>query len=118
MDQKIIGFGCFGKPDAFSKVLAKIMASYVLVKESDFRPFEKICCIIGDDGRLFSEPIQGSSRIPEGQNSDWTPPRDTTKITGFFLAVDKQRLNLSVFTRESNQWQKRYTFSLAAFTYN
>ncbi|MFC1856663.1 hypothetical protein ACFL9U_01390 [Thermodesulfobacteriota bacterium] len=118
MDQNIIGFGCFGKPEVFSKVLAKIMASHVLVKESDFYPSEKKCCIIGDDGGLFSEPIQGFLRIPEGKTSDLTPQRDTTKITGFFLAVDKQRLKLSVFTRESNQWQKRYTFGLAAHTNN
>ena len=104
MDQRIIGIGCFGKPDTFSRVLAKIMANCLLVKEYDDRLIQELS--------IELLPISGR------KNSGLAVQGNITGIKGFFLAVEKQRLKLFVVTRKGDRQKKRYTFSLVQLNYN
>ena len=97
--QGVIGVGCYGRPETLTRVLKKFVATYILGKSKgpdrkdgqhcvQFETIKLLKALIGGllESHQFSEP----EIIENFKNSD---------ITGFFLALESRRLNLSLFTR-------------------
>ena len=115
-DSVVVGIGCYAKPETLSRVLKKWVEHYVLgnfeglVRDNGekFEPSEGIQLlktIIG--GRAAKQHVPGSDTIGNHQN---------TRVTGFFLALERQGLNLSIFTRGGHWAGKKYTTNLHFLT--
>ena len=115
-DTGMVGIGCFARPEKLSRVLMKMVERYILgnleehieknvdeSKSSDIILLLKtvLCGMTGNQQAIGSEIIDSLT----GKN-----------ITGFFLAMEKEGLNLSVFTRENRRTSKKITTKLGVLT--
>ena len=115
-DREVTGIGCFAKPSTLSRVFRKIVQNYTLDQ------FEGINLInrheeSRDDGTpLLKALIAGDAAYFSLPDSDSGTFRANRKITGFFLTLRNQRLNLSIFAKGDHNSRTRYTASLDALT--
>ena len=116
-NKKVTGIGCFAKPATLSRVFKKMVRNYTLGQ------IESINLVDGHneerrtDGTVLLKALiagkAGCFPLPE---SDSCGAAENRKITGFFLTLRNQRLNLSIFARKNRNIRERYTASLDAFT--
>ena len=115
-DSGIVGIGCYAKPETLSRVLKKWVEHYVL---------GSIEGLVRDNGEKFdpSEGIQLLKTIIGGPaakqhvpGADTTGSQQNTRVIGFFLALENQGLNLSIFTRDRHLAGKNYTTNLTCLT--
>ena len=116
-DKKVTGVGCFAKPTTLSRVFKKMVRNYTLGQ------FESINLINGHDevGEtdgtvLLKALIAGKAGYFPSPDSESCSVAEIRKITGFFLTLRNQRLNLSIFARGNRNIRERYTANLDAFT--
>ena len=115
-NQNVIGIGCYARPERLSHIFKKLVQAYTL------GPFK--------GNQLFNEPaskdIQGVDllqKLMAGENSDISS-RDCeganlkafSKITGFYLMLNDQGLNLSIFARFNNRRSEIVTTRLDGLT--
>ena len=119
-NSEVTGIGCFAKPSTLSRVFKKMVQNYTLdqleginfinrheERGADGTPLLK-ALIAGDAGYLsFPDPDPDPDSGSFGENR---------KITGFFLTLQNQKLNLSIFAKGAHNSRKRYTASLDALT--
>ena len=117
-NREVTGIGCFAKPSTLSRVFKKMVQNYTLdqleginfinrqeERGADGTPLLK-ALIAGDAGYLsFPDADSGSGSFGENRI-----------ITGFFLTLQNQKLNLSIFAKGAHNSRKRYTTSLDALT--
>jgi hypothetical protein len=115
-DQGVVGIGCFAKPEVLSRVLKKMVENYILgnleglgaecgeiLRQPELR---QLLRAIFAGGTGNHEPADfGDQSCLENKN-----------ITGFFLALENQELNISVFTRQGHLKKETYTANLYQFT--
>ena len=71
----------------------------------------------GSDGTvLLKALIAGKTGYFPSPDSEFCSVAENRKITGFFLTLRNQRLNLSIFARGDRNIRERFTASLEAFT--
>ena len=115
-DSVVVGIGCYAKPETLSRVLKKWVEHYVL---------GNIEGLVRDNGEKFvpsdviklMNTIIGAPTVSQqyfGPNA--TASLQHTRVTGFFLALGNQGLNLSIFTRDRHLAGKKYTTDLACLT--
>jgi hypothetical protein len=109
--QGVVGIGCFAKPQTLSRVLKKIVENYIL-GNLDGRLHEKgENCIQNDALKVIKMIIGG---LAEGQHAlepeviENYEKTSVTGVTGFFLACERQGLNLSIFTKEGLVKKNKY----------
>ena len=117
INKKVTGIGCFAKPATLSRVFKKMVQNYTLGQ------FECINRVNGhDEARaahgtvLLRALIAGKAGYFPSPDSESRSIAENRKITGFFLTLRNQRLNLSIFARGDRNIRERYTTSLDAFT--
>jgi hypothetical protein len=117
INKKVTGIGCFAKPATLSRVFKKMVQNYTLGQ------FECINRVNGhDEARaahgtvLLRALIAGKAGYFPSPDSESRSIAENRKITGFFLTLRNQRLNLSIFARGYCNIRERYTTSLDAFT--
>jgi hypothetical protein len=117
INRKVTGIGCFAKPATLSRVFKKMVHNYTLGQ------FESINLVNGDDEvrgadgtALLRVLIAGKVGYFPASDSESRAVVKNRKITGFFLTLRNQRLNLSIFARGDRNVRERYTASLDAFT--
>jgi hypothetical protein len=117
INKKVTGIGCFAKPATLSRVFKKMVQNYTLGQ------FECINRVNGhDEARaadgtvLLRALIAGKAGYFPSPDSESCSIAENRKITGFFLTLRNQRLNLSIFARGDCNIRERYTTSLDAFT--
>lgn len=115
-DPGLVGIGCFAKPETLSRVLKKLVEGYILGN------FKRLTEEINDNS-ISSELIQLLKAITvhatENQQTIGAQLIDSLegkKITGFFLALKNERLNLSLFIRENRLKCKKFSTNLDALT--
>jgi len=107
---KLMGVGCFAKPDRLSKVFKRALESYVLGEVVEFDDHT-------DYGDSLLNKIMAS--IPDDQ---WVLESGkfcniaNKRITGFFLGFKNQGLNLSVFIKGDSPHPERFTARLDGLT--
>ena len=115
-DSGMVGIGCFAKPETLFRVLKKMVEGYIL---GNFEGFAT-----ENNGKpVSSELIDFLRCLIGGVSENQRPVRpsiienlESKKITGFFLALKSEGLNLSVFTREDKLKCKKITANLDALT--
>ena len=107
---KLMGVGCFAKPDKLSKVFKRVIENYALGEITDFNNH------MDADGNLLDTIIaatpSGRRALKPGRFNDIPDKR----ITGFFLDFKNQGLSLSVFLRGDSPHQERFTARLDGLT--
>lgn len=101
-NHRVIGIGCYAKPEKLSRIFKKLVQDYTL------GPFER--SQLSDEP--VSEKINGVDLVralmagqrPGICSGDNEGCRFTaiTKITGFYLTMNEQGLNLSIFARSDS----------------
>ena len=117
INKKVTGIGCFAKPATLSRVFKKMVRNYTLGQ------FESINLVNGHDEVRGAEGTAMLKALMAGKAGYFPSPDSEScvgvknrKITGFFLTLRNQRLNLSIFARGDRNVQERYTANLDAFT--
>ena len=117
LNKKVTGIGCFAKPATLSRVFKKMVQNYTLGQFESINLVNGHDEVRGADGNLMLKTLiagkAGYFPVPDPESCSVAENR---KITGFFLTLRNQRLNLSIFARGDCNIRERYTASLDAFT--
>jgi hypothetical protein len=108
MDNAIIrmtGVGCFAAPSTLSRVLRRMVAAYSLGDWSAAEGLRK-------DSSPAVQALQKLMSSGSVSSASAGPGPEEEGIAGFFLNFDRERLNLSVFTRRRGMPCRKYTASL------
>lgn len=108
---KLMGVGCFAKPDKLSRVFKRAVESYALGEVADFNGHN-------DGGGSLLDTIiaampSGRRVLKSGRFSNTSDKR----ITGFFLDFKDQGLNLSIFLKGESPHRERFTARLEGLTH-
>ena len=117
INRKVTGIGCFAKPATLSRVFKKMVRNYTLGQFESINLVNGHDEVRGADGTvLLRALIAGKAGYFLSPDSESCRVAENRKITGFFLTLRNQRLNLSIFARGDRNVRERYTASLDAFT--
>jgi len=111
-----IGIGCFAESATLRRVFRKALESFLLGK------YEDICAsadrVFNDQNltRFFRSVIHSGTGKPNQVEPVSKSVPDSAKITGFFLGLNKQALQLVVFFLDGGHQQSRLTARLEKFT--
>jgi hypothetical protein len=114
-NQVMVGIGCFAKPEVLSRVLKRMVETYIL------GTIEGLASDCGfqlgplDLKQLLKLIFNGGVEHRTSPDGDGYKRLENKTITGFFLKFEEQGLNLSVFTRESGVENGRYSANLYEF---
>ena len=97
--QGVIGIGCFGKPETLTRVLKKFVEKYILGNSRGPDRGEGRHCVQFETIKLLKALIGGLLESHQFSEPEIIENIKKSDITGFFLAIERSRLNLSVFTR-------------------
>jgi len=114
--QTFTGIGCYAKPERLSRIFNKLVQAYTL------GPFK--------GNQLFDGPKSNQMKdadllqaLMAGQIGDTSPGNFENpvfkvphKITGFYLSLNDQKLNLSIFARTNSSRPEISTTSLDGLT--
>ena len=101
-NEMFTGIGCFAKPDRLNRIFNKLVQNYTL------GPFNADQLFDGSesDGSDYADLLQavmanlaGDGGSGDGESGDGETPNLNRfkKITGFYLSLNDQKLNLSIF---------------------
>ena len=98
-NEMFTGIGCFAKPDRLNRIFNKLVQNYTL------GPFNADQLFDGSDsdGSDHADLLQAvmANLAGDGGSGDGETPNLNRfkKITGFYLSLNDQKLNLSIFAR-------------------
>ena len=115
-NSSIVGIGCFAKPETLVRVLKKMVEDYILGKFDGLIQDRGTKTAQSDVIKLLKTLIGAPASSQPYFGPDATLSLQNTRITGFFLALGNQGLNLSIFTRDRQQAGKKYTTKLTCLT--
>ena len=115
-DPGVVGIGCFAKPEILSRVLRKMVEGYILGNLEGHTKKTVDKSISSDLILLLKTVIGGVCGNQQAIGSGIIDSLTGKKITGFFLAMENESLNLSVFTREGRLTSKKISTKLGALT--
>ncbi len=115
-DRKVTGIGCFGKPTTLSRVFKKMVENYTLEQIERLPLLNGYPAESTEGAALLNALITGKNRCFPSGACEAASPMENKKITGFFLTLKDQKLNLSIFARGDRNVRQRYTASLDALT--
>ena len=112
----MLGVGCFAKPETLSRVLKNMIEGYILGNFEMITEKNNNNSISTELVQLLKDIIVGSSGGQQAIGGEVIDSLADKKITGFFLRLKNERLNLSLFTRESGLKSKKFSANLDALT--
>jgi len=115
-DPGVVGIGCFAKPEKLSRVLRKMVEWYTLGNLEGHNEKTVDDSMSSDLILLLKTIIGGIAGNQQTTGSRIIDSLRGKKITGFFLAMEKEGLNLSLFTREGRLTTNRISTKLSALT--
>ena len=117
INKKVTGIGCYAKPATLSRVFKKMVRNYTLGQFESTNLINGHDEVRGTEGTvLLKALIAGKAGYFPLPDSESCRVAEIRKITGFFLTLKNQRLNVSIFARGNRDIRERYTANLDAFT--
>jgi hypothetical protein len=98
--QGVIGIGCYGKPETLSRVLKKMVEKYITVNFKGNGRKDSQPCVQFETLKLLKALIGGLLENHQFPEPEIIENIKKSGITGFFLALERRKLNLSIFTRD------------------
>ncbi len=115
--RKVTGIGCFAKPATLSRVFNKMVRNYTLGQFESINPANSEFMVGSVDGiGPLKALIAGKAGFFPVPDSNSRSVAEKRKITGFFLTIRNQRLNLSIFAKGDRNIRQIYTTSLDGYT--
>lgn len=114
--QRVIGIGCYAKPEKLANVVNKMLHHYTLGQFEGIERMNAKEAGSNEGIRLLKALMAGQTGCFQLQSQESDGRLENKKIIGFFLALKGRRLNLSVFTKGEGSKQERYTACLDEFT--
>ena len=96
--QGVIGIGCYGRPATLSRVLKRVVKSYIMGNFNG--PVQNRHCVQFETIRLLKAIFGGLLEKHHFSEPEIIENIRKSGITGFFLALEKRKLSLSIFTRD------------------
>ena len=115
-NQIITGVGCFAEPQKLSRIFLRMVQTYTLGKLDGIDWVNDCESDETESTRLLKALIAGQAA---GQNAVIPGADDrcpNKKITGFFLTLKDQVLELSIFAKNGNCRRERHSAVLDGFT--
>jgi hypothetical protein len=115
-NQTITGVGCFAEPRKLSRIFLRMVQTYTLGKLDGIDWINDCGSDETEGTRLLKALIAGKSA---GQNAMFPGVDDrwpNKRITGFFLTLKDQVLELSIFAKNGNCRRERHSAVLDGFT--
>ena len=98
--QGVIGIGCYGKPETLSRVLKRMVENYILGNSKRPDRNDSQHCVQFETIKLLKALIGGLLENHQLSEPEIIENIKKSRITGFFLALERRKLNLSIFTRD------------------
>jgi hypothetical protein len=112
----IVGIGCFAKPETLARVLKKMVEDYIFGNFEGLIQDRRAKTAQSDVIKLLKTILGAPAESQQYFGTDASASLHNTRITGFFLALGNQGLNLSIFTRDRQSAGKKYTTNLTCLT--
>ena len=112
----ITGVGCFAGPEKLSRIFMRMVQTYTLGK-LDGIDWVNGCESEGTEGtQLLKALMAGKAARLDSAIPDFVDGPENKKITGFFLTLKDQGLELSIFAKNGDCRRERYSAVLDGFT--
>ena len=98
--QGLIGVGCYGKPETLSRVLKRMVARYISGNFREPGRVDSRQCVQFETFKLFKTLMGGLLESHQFPEPEIIENIKRAGVTGFFLALERRGLNLSIFTRD------------------
>ena len=112
----MVGVGCFAKPETLSRVLKNMIEGYILGNFKRLTEENNDNSISIELIQLLKAIIVHATENQQTIGAELIDSLEGKKITGFFLALKNESLNLSLFTRENRLKCKKFSANLDALT--
>jgi hypothetical protein len=96
--QSVIGIGYYGRPETLTRVLKKIVEKYILGNSIGPGRKDGRYCVQFETIKMLKALFGGLLENHQLSEPEIIENIKKSGITGFFLALERRRLNLSVFT--------------------
>jgi hypothetical protein len=115
-DQTFTGVGCFAKPDRLGRIFRKLVQSYTLGPFNENQLFDGSLSK-KSEGAVLLQALMAGLTIGSGSADRATLSLGRPKkITGFYLSLNDQKLNLRIFARGNSTRPEIFTTSLDELT--
>lgn len=114
-NQIVNGIGCFAKPERLSRIFLRMVQNYTLGPLDKSKLANGCKFAENENARLLEALIAGKAAGLKSSIFDPNSGIENKKITGFFLTLKDQSLELSIFSKSDNG-RERYCTKLDAFT--
>jgi hypothetical protein len=115
-NQTVTGIGCFARPEKLRRIFLKMVQRYALGQIEGIDLADRSESGETESIRLIEALIAGRNLELHPSNSNSPDAPEYKKITGFFLTLKDQKLNLSIFAKNSDRRQERHSAVLDALT--
>jgi hypothetical protein len=114
--QTFTGVGCFAKPDRLGRIFSKLVQTYTLGPFNENQLFDGSLSKESEGAILLQALTAGLTGGSGSGDSETLNLKSLKKITGFYLSLNDQKLNLSIFARGNSTRPEIFTTSLDELT--
>jgi hypothetical protein len=115
-NQTVTGIGCFAKPEKLRRIFLKMVQRYALGQIEGIDLADRRESGETESTRLIEALVAGKFLEPDPSDANSPDAPEYKKITGFFLTLKDQKLNLSIFAKNGGCRQERHSAVLHALT--
>ena len=115
-NQTSTGIGCYAKPEKLSRIFNKLIQAYTL---GPFKEKQLLEGLLSDEMKgvdLLQALMTGRKTDTCGRGCGNPSIKIFRKITGFYLTLSNENLNLSIFTRSDRRRPEIMTARLDGLT--
>ena len=114
--QTFTGIGCYAKPERLSRIFNKLVQTYTLGPFRGNQLFDGAKSIQLKDAALLHALMAGQTANTGPGNCENPCLEESHKITGFYLTLNDQKLDLSIFARTNSSRPEIITARLDGLT--
>jgi len=114
--QMFTGIGCYAKPERLSRIFNKLVQAYTLGPFKGNQLFDGPKLNEMKDAALLQALLEGQTAGTDSGNCENPGLKESHKITGFYLTLNDQKLNLSIFARTNSSRPEIITARLDGLT--
>lgn len=115
-DQTFTGVGCFAKADRLGRIFSNLLQTYTLGPFKKDQLINRSISRDSEEAVLLQSLIAGLTGSSGSVNCESVNLKRPKKITGFYLTLVDQKLNLSIFTRGNKSRSEIFTTNLDELT--